>query len=213
MAKRKETRPAVRKFNGSTTEKIEMFLRQKPGIVLSNKESEILDRYHTAISIMTKDKNGYPNTEAETAKKLAKQYDISLVTAWHDLSEAQKLFGSVFTVKKAIKQKMAMDMAIDAIRWALEDKDLEQYIKALNTFNKIIAELPDTPEEKPQQITNVLIINSGEGKKTAVDMNKIHELKEEDFNTIADTIHKEGLNSIDIESVLMEEEEEDEASQ
>ncbi|MGJ3236418.1 hypothetical protein [Marivirga sp.] len=211
MAKRKETRPAVRKFTGSTTEKLEMYLRQKPGIVLTETEEHILERYHMAMSIMTKDKEGYPNTEAETAKKMKAHFGISLVTAYHDISEAQKLYGNAFTVKKSVKQKMAMDMAIEAIRWALRDKDLEQYIKALNTFNKIIAELPDTPEEKPQQITNVLVINSGEGTRKAVDMNKIHELNEDDFNSIADTIHKEGLNTIDIESVLMEEEEEDEA--
>ena len=210
MAKKKETRPAIRKFTGSTTEKLEAFLKQKPGIVLSDLEEYILERYETAISIMTKDRFGYPNTEAETAKKLQEIYGLSMVQARQDLNEAQKLFGNVFTVRRAVKQKQALDMAVEAIRWALEEKDLEQYIKAVNLYTKIVAGLPENADNEAKQITNVLIINTSTGNRQAVDMNKIHELKQEDFQIIADTIHKEGLSSISIDDILEAEEEEDE---
>lgn len=204
-----ETRPAVRKFEGTTLEKIEAALREEKGVVLTETEEKILKRYETAVSIMRG--NRFPRTEQKCVKMLAKIFDISERQAWLDVNATQKIFGSFLNSNKDFKRHLASEWGVQAIQLAFKQKDIpginaaiKNYV-LINGIDKNDPDIPDPESYRPSKY--VLEINIKEGAKPlTIDINKLGDIEDVNFEAILNSVESQEIDVVAMQKMLEEEE-------
>ncbi|MBA3899386.1 MAG: hypothetical protein H0X62_04110 [Bacteroidetes bacterium] len=212
---KKETRPALRTFEGSTLEKIEAYLVQtKEEIVLTKAENEILARYETALGILRGRR--FPRTEQQCVKMLCRIFKISPRQARMDVNATQKIFGGVMQSNKAFKRHMASEWAVKAIETASKEGKIKEFINAIKLYAEVNGldqddpDVPDAENYRPSKY-ELHIHFKGETKPVTFDFNNLGNIEEAQFEEIVKTVEDMEIDEMEMRRILMDEHGEQEA--
>lgn len=136
----------------TTFDKIVQHYRDE-SVVLSDKEKEVLSRWETAFTFMRKHR-----TVSQTVDLLMRFFpDISKVTAYRDVVNAQRLFGSVMESNKEGLRHLLTEFCMDLIARAKKNGDMKAENAAIANMIKINGldredpDLPDFSKLQPHQ--------------------------------------------------------------
>ncbi|MDJ1500463.1 hypothetical protein [Xanthocytophaga agilis] len=129
----------------------------KPRVKLTDAESEVLERWELAYSILRS-----MRTTEETVRIIMKLKKVKKSTAYHDVTSALRLFGDISQASKEAHRNLLADYATRVLRRAYKAKDDDMVDKMLGKLIKIRGldiEDPNIPDfdNLKQHIYNIIV--------------------------------------------------------
>lgn len=126
------------------------------GILLTEKEEALLDRWKYADELLRKNKY----KRQEIVDLIIAKYGISHDTAWRDIVNAEYVFCSSYPLNKKYIIGLRMEFLAKAINKAYTDDDYESVARLEKEYREYLKMYPDTKQKRSPKTINFIMQNN-----------------------------------------------------
>lgn len=172
----------------TAVDRIIAFKKNADVMVLTKDDQVMMDRADYAENLI---RNDLHKSDHDIAKRIVKQFKVSLVTAYKDIMNAKFIHGATKKYQKDYWIYFLIEHGRKALGMAYKNKDTRNILQAIHELGLIVKLMPDEskdPLDKIQKHSYFLIIKNEKGASLKIDLNRADRLSSEEVIAIEQTM-------------------------
>lgn len=169
---------------------------------LSTDDRAIKERWINIWSLLRSHHSPSQAVEAHLLQYQKAGSPISRRTAYYDLRNATDLWGSHTQISRQAQLVLLNDYATQAMRKGFEAHDRGEVNKSIANLIKITALQEPFGQADEEAHTYVLELRLSSGTQKTISLDKLNELKQDEFHQVVEAIEEEEMDSVTMRSIL-----------